>query len=396
MTRRQTVAIVGLLLASLLALTAASCALGDDDQGSAAIEGLGSSAREIRRLARAEGTLELVTWPGYANEAWAGAFTRQTGCRVSAAEATDSADMLSLFGTGDYDGVSASGDVSGVLMAGGDVAPIDPGLIPNYEVVQEGVKNRSFNSRDGRPYGMPHSRAANLLVFRTDALPGDTDSSEVIWDGARRYSGRLSIYDDAMTIADAATYLMATRPELGIEDPFQLNEEQFQAAIGLLRRQAPHVGEYWSRSEATQVSSFAEGESVVGTTRPERLRALTARGVPVRAVKPREGTTGWSDTWMVASGAANPNCMYLWMDYVVSPAVQAQVADSFDQAPVNLAACELTRTPGHCAALHAADEPWWDDVHYWTTPDRDCGDPTRGETCKTLEEWQAAWAELRG
>ena len=60
---------------------------------------------------------------------------------MNVTEATDADEMLSLFRSGDYDGVSASGDISGLLMSGGDVAPIDPELVPNYDVVQSGVKN---------------------------------------------------------------------------------------------------------------------------------------------------------------------------------------------------------------------------------------------------------------
>ena len=386
---------VGLLVATL-GVTAAGCTVGGDDRPTAEIEGLGSSLREIRRLARGEGRLALVVWPGYADEAWVGAFTRQTGCVVSATEAQDADELQELVRAGSYDGVSASGEVSGLLMASRDVAPVDPGLIPNYEQLEEGFKNQAFNSRDGQPYGVPLGRSSNLLTFRTDAVPEDTTSWDVIWTGANRHTGRLSIYDGAISIADAATYLKATRPELRIDDPYQLNEEQFQAAVGLLQQQARHVGEYWRRNEATQIESFRSGESAVGTSRPDRVRAMESQGVPVKAIKPVEGATGSSDTWMISSSAANPNCMYLWMDYVVSAGAQAQISETFGLAPANLAACELTKDPGHCTTLHADDEPWWDDVYYWASPAADCGDPTRDEECKTWEEWKAAWAELRG
>jgi putative spermidine/putrescine transport system substrate-binding protein len=384
------------VLVTALALVAASCSVGDDGGPTTHIDGLGSSLREIRANARAEGDLDLVAWPGYVDPASTTPFAQQTGCTVNVTEAGDSDDMLSLFRSGDYDGVSASGDISGLLMDDGDVAPIDPELVPNYDVVQGGVKNRPFNSRDGRPYGMPIGRAANLLVFRTDTVPEDTESWNVIWDEAQRYSGRLSVPDDAMFIADAAKYLQASRPQLGIDDPYQLDEAQFRAALRLLRAQARHVGEYWTRDESAQVESFTSGESAVGTTRPERLPAMEGAGIPLQAVKPVEGATGWSDTWMVSSHAANPNCMYLWMDYAASPEVQARFAESQHQAPVNLVACELMSDPDACAALHADDDVWWDDVDYWTTPSEDCGDLAREETCKTRDEWKAAWADLRG
>ena len=49
-------------------------------------------------------------------------------------------------------------------------------------------------------------------------------------------------------------------------------------------------------------------------------------GVPLESAVPSEGATGWSDTWMVATKSQHKNCAYLWMNYIISPKVNAQVA----------------------------------------------------------------------
>lgn len=385
------------LVVGALAVVAAGCG-GDDDGGGggAAIEGLGGSLEEIQELAREEGEVNLVIWPGYA--VLTDEFQAATGCKVNTKDGASSDDMISLLQTGSYDGVSASGNASVRLMSTGDVAPIDTELVPNFADVQEGIKNQDYNSLDGEAYGVPHGRGPNLLMFRTDVVPEDTDSWAVIWedDQLQKYKGKISIYDDSIFIADAALYLKATQPDLGIEDPYQLNQEQFDAAVALLKKQAPFVGEYWPGDVAKQIQSYTNGDSVVGTTWPYQVNQLTQANVPIKAIKPKEGTTGWSDTWMIYSEAANPNCMYLWMDHMASPEAQATVAEAFGEAPVNLKACELTKNPNHCDEFHADDESWWEDVYYWTTPAEDCNDPDRGETCVTQAEWKAAWTEIRG
>ena len=135
-------------------------------------------------------------------------------------------------------------------------------------------------------------------------------------------------------------------------------------------------------------------DAVVGTTWPYQVNLLDQAKVPVKAVKPKEGTTGWSDTWMIDAKAQHPNCMYLWMNHMISPAAQAAVAESFGEAPINLKACALTKNQNHCNEFHASDESWWKDVYYWTTPTADCGG--KGGTCQTQEDWVNAWTEIRG
>jgi putative spermidine/putrescine transport system substrate-binding protein len=380
------------LLVALLAGIAASCG-GDDDDGGEnwQIEGLASSLDEIKERARDEGQVNLVQWPQYAT--LTKEFQQATGCAVKTKDANTGDDMISLIQSGEYDGVSASGHTSVRLMAAGDVAPVNTELLPNYADVAEGIKLKSYNSRDGEPYGAPHGRGPNLLAFRTDEVTPAPDSWSVIWDENTPYKGKISIYDDSIFIADAALYLKATQPDLGIENPYQLTQEQFDASVALLKRLAPNVGEWWG-DYAKQIQSYANKDSVVGTTWPLQVNLLKADKQPVEGIKPKEGTTGWSDTWMIASNAQNPNCMYLWMDHMMAPKTQATVAEGFGEAPVNLKACELTKNANHCEQFHADDESWWEDVYYWDTPTEDCGGA--GGTCVTQEDWRNAWTEIRG
>jgi putative spermidine/putrescine transport system substrate-binding protein len=383
-----------LVFVAMLAVAAAGCGGGDGGGGaSTEIEGLGSTLEEIQANARTEGKVNLLIWPGYADKSWADTFAQNTGCTVNTKDFGTSDDAIDLIASGEWDGLSASGNATQRLIAKGDVAPVDVDLLPNYADIAEGLKNQPYNSLDGQPYGAPHGRGPNLLVFRTDEVTPEPDSWSVIWDPNTQYKGKISIYDDSPFIADAALWLKATQPDLGIENPYQLNDEQFTAAVNLMKGLAPNVGEWWA-DYAKQIQSITNKDVLVGTTWPFQVNTLLADKQPVKAIKPKEGTTGWSDTWMIYSKAANPNCMYLWMDYIMSPEAQAKVAEYFGEAPANLKACDLTKNTNHCTEFHADDESWWEDVYYWETPTEDCGGA--GGTCKTQEEWTAAWTEIRG
>ena len=76
-------------------------------------------------------------------------------------------------------------------------------------------------------------------------------------------------------------------------------------------------------------------------------------------MQPKEGATGWSDTWMIGAKSPHPNCAYVWMNYIVSPTVQAQVAEWFGEAPANVKSCADTADKAHCDTFHAEDTAYW-------------------------------------
>jgi putative spermidine/putrescine transport system substrate-binding protein len=353
------------------------------------------------KLGAGEGALNIIAWAGYAEDGsndpkvdWVTPFEEKTGCKVNVKIGNTSDEMVTLMRTGRYDGVSASGDATLRLIAGGDVAPVNTDLVPNYKDVFPGLKNQPFNSVNGQMYGIPHGRGANILMWRSDKISTPLDSWAAVFDKGSQYKGKVTAYDSPIYIADAALYLKATKPDLKIDNPYELDDTQFQAAVDLLKQQRANVGEYWSDYTKEQ-AAFANGDSEVGTTWQVIANLLDADKVPVKTTLPKEGATGWSDTWMISSKAQHPNCMYMWMDWIISPTANAQVAEWFGEAPSNAKACDETAAKDHCEIFHAADQAYFDRVAFWTTPRKDCGDD-RGQVCKDYSEWVQAWTDIKG
>jgi putative spermidine/putrescine transport system substrate-binding protein len=379
-----------------LAIVAAGCGGDDSSSSSTQIEGLGTSLEEIQAKAKDEGQVDLVNWAGYVEKDWVTPFEQQTGCKVNSKVGASSDEMVTLMKTGNYDGVSASGDATLRLIASKTVAPVDFDLIPNYENVFEGLKNQPHNTVDGVSYGVAHGRGANLLIWNTKDVTTAPTSWDIVWDANSPAAGKISVYDSPIYIADAALHLKTTQPDLKIDNIYELDQTQFDAAVNLLKEQKKIVGEYWSDA-AKQIQSFTSADSTSGTTWQYQVNQLQGAKdpVPVEATLPDEGSTGWSDTWMIASTSKHPNCMYLWMDYIISPAANAKATEYFGEAPVSAEACKLTVDKDHCTKFHAEDEDYFSTVYYWTTPVAACGDD-RGDVCKDYSEWTTAWTEIRG
>jgi putative spermidine/putrescine transport system substrate-binding protein len=400
--RRRTVlwACVVVVVGTLAVL--AGCGGGDDNESA----GSGTTAEAAggpmkQSVGQGEGRVDLIAWAGYVEDGstdksadWVTDFEKQTGCQVNVKVGGSSDEMVTLMRTGNYDGVSASGDATLRLIAAGDVAPVNTKLIPNYADVYDGLKNQKHNSVNGVMYGVPHGRGANMLMWRTDKVNPAPDTWGVVFDPNSPYKEKVTAYDSPIYIADAALYLMKTQPDLGIKNPYALDDKQFQAAIDLLKEQRKIVGEYWS--DATkEINAFKSGDTVLGTSWQYQANVLAADKVPVETTLPKEGATGWSDTWMISSKAKHPNCMYKWMNHIISPKANAAVSEWFGEAPSNRKSCALTAAKNHCVLFHANDEAYFKKVWYWTTPTKACLDG-RGPICKDYSEWVQAWTEVKG
>jgi putative spermidine/putrescine transport system substrate-binding protein len=394
--------LTALAIAAVLSLGVVACG-GDDSSSSSSSSGVKApkGPKAPTKLGKGEGQVNLISWAGYVEDGsndpkvdWVSDFEKQTGCKVNNKIGNTSDEMVTLMRTGQYDGVSASGDATLRLIAGGDVAPVNTDLIPNYADVFPALKNKPWNSVNGVAYGVPQGRGANLLMFRDDKVKPAPDSWSSVFEGGGPYKGHITAYDNPIYIADAAVYLKATKPDLKITNPYELDEKQFQAAVALLKAQRQNIGEYWS-DYAKEQSAFANGNTQIGTTWQFVANLLTADKVPVKTILPKEGATGWSDTWMISSKAKHPNCMYMWMNHIISPKANAGVAEWFGEAPSNAKACAETAAKDHCKIFHADDEQFFDQVAYWTTPRKQCGDD-RGSTCKDYSEWVQAWTDIKG
>ena len=355
----------------------------------------------MKSLGAGEGAVNVVAWAGYVENGstdpkvdWVTGFEKETGCKVNYKVGSTSDEMVSLMQSGEYDVVSASGDASLRLIYGGDVAPVNTDLIPNYADVFDNLKLQPWNSIDGVPYGVPHGRGANLLAYRTDIVKPAPTSWGAVFDANSPYKGKITAYDSPIYIADAALYLMKTQPDLGITYPYALDQKQFDASVELLKAQKPLIGEYWG-DYLKHVASLKSGATVLGTTWQVNINLAQGEGTKVEGIKPSEGATGWSDTWMVASKAKHPNCAYLWLNHIISPAANAGVAEWFGEAPSNAKSCDLTADKNHCATYHANDDAYWEDVYYWNTATEKCLDGRKDVKCVPYSEWVKAWSSLR-
>jgi putative spermidine/putrescine transport system substrate-binding protein len=342
-----------------------------------------------------EGTLKMIAWEGYLDAKWVKPFERQSGCKVQAKYAGSSDEMVTLMrsgGGGQYDMVSASGDASLRLIYGGDVAAVNTSRVPGWKQFFKGFQSPLSNTVKGKHYGISLQWGPNTLLYNTAKVKPAPTSVSALYDP--KFKGKITVPNNPIQIADAALYLSKIQPGLGIKDPYELTKKQFDTAIALLKKQRPLVKKYWGLA-SDEISLFKNGDVVVGASWPYTTGALQAAKVPVKEIIPKEGATGWLDTWMLSAKAKNPNCAYAWYAYISSPKVQALQAVTYGETPVNRLACgEMNKlAKGSCATYHAnAPEAYYASIKFWKTPLADCGNGKKN--CMDYSQWVKSWNEV--
>lgn len=362
------------------------------------------AAAQVKQLGRAEGSVDIIAWPGYIERGetdkkydWVTGFEQKTGCKVNVKTAGTSDEMVALMNEGGFDLVTASGDASLRLISGKRVQPINTSLVPSWSTVDQRLQNAPWHTVDNVHYGVPYQWGSNVLMYNTNVFKEAPKSWNVVFEemtlpDGKSNKGRIQAFDGPIYIADAALYLMKHQPDLGIKDPYELTEKQYKAALDLLRKQRALVQRYW-HDAMVQVDDFTNEGVVASSSWPFQVNLLKSQNKPIASTVPEEGATGWADTTMMHVDAPHPNCAYLWLEHSLSPKVQGDLASWFGSVPSVPAACkgnELLGAEG-CEVNGMGN---FEKIKFWRTPVAKCA--TQSEGCIPYYRWVTDYIAILG
>ncbi|WP_204074604.1 extracellular solute-binding protein [Planotetraspora phitsanulokensis] len=325
-----------------------------------------------------EGALRVLAISGYAEWGgtdptvnWVKPFEEQTGCKVSLSfydpglEATPGGASL-----GPFDVVSATPEIAGRLIDEGTVAPINTALVEGYEKIPTHLRELPAYTEDDQVYGVPYLWGVDEVLY--DATKGRPKDEGALFTG----KGPVLLRDDPLTIADAA--LVLKRRGADIKDPFDLTPSQLDKAVDLITSNKSGERTFW-RDPIDVVEGFASGSARLAQGTPYHLDVLKSGNKPVEALDGRP-LTGWSDSWMVAAGAAHPSCAYQWLEWTASAQAQGPAAAWTGLAPANPAACtgDAKRV---CVDYHVGDPAAFKGVYFAARP----GD---------YPQWAERWTQI--
>lgn len=316
------------LLTMLTMLVLAACG-GESEEADVASD----SGEDATETASEGGTLNLLVWEGFADPAIISDYEEEYGVKVNAVYFGSSDELLAKLKSGGgstYDLVSPSGDLSGLLVQENMLEPINTESITNYADIDDSLKVKEVE-KDGEVYGVPYVWGPNYLIYDADVISEPIKSWNDFADS--KYAGQLSLSDDINNLYIAGQ-------ALGVDNIYNMSEEELQEAKALVETWEPQVRKYWATAGELN-DLFANKEVALAVGWPLTVKQINDQGRNLKWAIPEEGTTGWMDHYMIVKGSKNKKNAELFIDYSIRPEIQAKTAEALYYAPVNLKAKEF-------------------------------------------------------
>lgn len=254
-------------------------------------------------------TLKLFTWGEYLGENVISDFEEQFGVNVII-EYFDSNEMMytKLQGGDSYDVLVPSDYMIQRLIAEDMLQPIDKSLIPNMEVLTDGVKNLAFDPEN--EYSVPYFWGTVGLVYNTQNVPAEL-IEEQGWDILKNtdYAGDIYMYDserDSFMVAlKALGYSMNTE-----------NDEEIDEAYQWLLELNDTMDPAYVTDEV--IDNMMNGTKDIAVVYSGDATVVLDENPDMDFYMPEEGTNVWCDSMVIPSNAQNPLLAHEFINFMLT------------------------------------------------------------------------------
>ena len=208
--------------------------------------------------------------------------------------------------------------------------PIDTSKLSNWSGIMPDLAK--MGQINGKQYLVPWEWGYDSILVRTDKVKEMPDSWADLWDP--QYAGRVSMFDSAEAAVMIASLVLGY-------DAYNLTPEQMEAVKQKLIELKSNLLGYWT--DYTEVNQqVASGEVWLAFTWPDAYAAVSAEGVPVEYITPKEGRLGWVYGFCIPKSAPNPKLAHDYIDAMISVESMAEMSNQYAYGAANKEVVSLT------------------------------------------------------
>lgn len=280
--------------------------------------------------------LHFANWDGEIGPDTIAEFRRRTGIRVLVESIPDNVSLQTklLTGRSGTDVAVPGSNFLQPLIAAGSLQKLDKKRLPNWANLDPEILFMLSGIDPGNEYGVPYVWGTQAFAYDARAVEralghAPPASWRLLFD--ERYARRLASCGIAWQ--DSAGSIMVDLVLLALgRDPAAESLEDLKAAEEALMKVRPFVRYIDSSSRFRSdlatggicIAIGASGELI----QARELAVQTGRDVDIRYVIPEEGALLWVDLLVIPTDAPHPAAAHRFIDYLLEPAVIAEVTNA--------------------------------------------------------------------
>jgi spermidine/putrescine transport system substrate-binding protein len=199
----------------------------------------------------------------------------------------------------------------------GILEPIDTGLISNWNDIFPNLRDMPGVTIDGNVTCVPADWGLSSIAVRTDLVPEaenpDNDSWSLLW--SEKYAGKLAALDSMADAVGAAALYKGV-------DAYRMSAADIETVRAALEVQRPML-RFYSNDPTTLQQALASGEIVAANTWNDTYVSLKGQGLPIRYMRPKEGTMAWVGVLSIVKGTPHRELAHALIDAYLSPEARA-------------------------------------------------------------------------
>lgn len=295
----------------------------------------------------AEPTVHIYNWSDYIGDNTLEAFQKATGI-TPVYDVFDSNETLEgklLAGRSGYDVVVPSNHFLGKQIKAGAFQKLDRAQLPNWKNLDPVLLKQLQANDPGNQYAVPYLWGTNGIGYNVAKVKAALGVDKIdSWAVLFEPENIKKLQRCGVAFLDSADEMMpAMLNYLGL-NPNSRNPDDYQKAEAKLLQVRPYVTYFHS---SKYIGDLANGNICVaagfsGDVLQAADRADEAgKGVKIAYAIPKEGANLWFDMLAIPADAQNAKQAHAFINYLLQPAVIAEVSDYVGYANPNLAAGAL-------------------------------------------------------
>lgn len=290
------------------------------------LTGCGGSSSSSSSSDYSSGTVNIFNWSEYIPDSTIKAFETKYHIKVNYTTYSSNEEMLAKIqaSKGQYDLAVASDYMVDTMKKQNLLEEVDIKNVPNLKNIGSKFKNLSFDPSN--KYSVPYTWGDAVIVVNTKKFQGDITSYSDIWDS--KYKNSMIVLDDERALIGIS--LKKLGYSMNETDPNKLA----QAKAELIKLKS-NITAFDSDSPKTKLIN---GDATIGYVWSAEAYLAEQQNKDLKTYVPKEGVYLWQDNFVIPQDAKNKKNAELFINYILDPKVDADIAKAFPYSSPNEAA----------------------------------------------------------